>query len=272
MKLLFILIILFTSSTSWAEDEFKDSFDIDAGNAQEIADLVSRYYVGTHTLNSRQAQTDLNSATQKINLLIQNHPKNPVLYFIKGLNAGLLASLYKQSGDKRFVQSIKNKNSAFKKAIQLDNQKQTLLSASTYAAMKHGLPEEYKIKAIQKELTQGGSGDNESQYWYLHWSNINSLQKAGRFKEAQQALQNMQQELDEEGLSQSTYSKISTRAENNLNTAIQKKQALKQTKPSTTNEQPELDTKTLIIVMISVISILAFIGIAIYEFKIKKRQ
>jgi len=270
MKSLFILIIFFASSPSWAIGEFKDSFDIDAGSALETADLVSRYYLGIQALNSKQAQADLNLAKEKLNQLIQDHPQNPVLYFIKGLNASLLASLYKQSADKRFLQSIINKNSAFKKAIQLDNQKQTLLSAPAYATMKHGLPEKYKIKAIQKELAQGGSGNNESQYWYLHWSNINSLQKAGRFKEAQQALNNMQQELAQEGLSQSTYSKISAQAENNLNKAIQKKP--KRTKPPSANETPTIDTKTLIIVMISIVSILAFIGIAIYEFKIKKRK
>jgi len=274
MKRLLTLILIFITTPSWAENEFFNSFNIDVGNAHETADTISRYYLGQLPLDSNKAKIDLNNTEKNLNQLIQSSPKNPILYFIKGLNYSLLASYYKQAGDKKFKQSLKNKTSAYEKAIQLDNKKQTLLSASIYATMKYSLPEKYKIKAIQKELAQGGSGDNESQYWYLHWSNINSLQKAGRFKEAKQALKNMRQELADEGLSQSTYNKISEQAEYNLNQAIAQKRVQTNTssKPHKKIKQSKIDTKTLIIVIITIASLLAFISISVYELKIKKRK
>ncbi len=273
MKLLFSLILLFMSCSSQAEDEFIETFDLNANNAKQVADLISQYYIGKKILDSQQAQSELLDANTKLKQLIKNSPNKPILYFIKGLNHSLLASYYKQSANNKFSQELQKKNLAYQKAIQLDKQKQLLLSAQAYATMKHGLPQKYKITAIQKELAQGGSGDNESQYWYLHWSNINSLQQAGRFKDAKKAINNMKKELSDSGPDQSIYHQISTQAEKNLSLAIeQNKPVSTPPSPSKKNQQPSIDTKTLVIVIISVISILAFVGITVYEFKFKKRR
>ena len=273
MKSLVKIIALLLPLVCHAQNEFADIFEMQPVEPVAMADSITQYYIGKRNLNTDTALQQLISYNNTIDKNITQSPKDPGLYFLKGLNLSLLSSLYAKQGNALAPQALKNKLAAYKKAIELDSQTSPKLSAFAYATMKHGLPESLKIKAIQKELKLGGSGDNESQYWYLHWSNINSLQKAGRFQEAQAALNNMKRELKASGIENSAYSDIASRAEHNLNAAIKQQQKNSPARQDQAQEtHSSLDTKTLVIIIISIVSLLSILGVTLYERVIKKAR
>lgn len=267
-----LFIALSWPHISWAKNEFINHFEMSMGKNFLIADKITAYYSGNKNFHDSAGEIELNSINNKLNLLIKTSPKDSRLYFLKGLNASLLASLYNKKNKTKFKQLLQEKNQAYKKSMQLDHA-DNQLSAAIYAVMKRGLSKNKRIEALQQELKLGGSGENESQYWYLHWNNINSLQQAGRLNEANQALKNMQQELKEHNLSSSNYKIIVSHAKKSLEKAIKKKEQYKtqKTKNQRTKKK-NMDFRTLILTLISITSILILIGIAFYEIRKKKNH
>ena len=270
MKILkpLILLLIFISPLK-AETGFEELFYLHAGNASATADRVTTFHADNINLSITEKVTELNALSQNIDAFINASPDNPILWFIKGLNYSNLAAVYSsQRNAKQVDEFISQKNSAYKKAMQLDEISNTL-SAATYAVMKHGLPEDLKINAIQKELSLGGNGENESSYWYLHWSNVSALQQAGRTEEAKQALDNMKAEMLAQGVSNPDYDKLTEQVEQGINqstsiqTPTEKQQpAAAKTKPPAEREASNIvaleDLTWLLIVIIIIALIIAW--------------
>jgi len=175
---------------------------------EPVADQVTRYHAENVDSSFAMQDQQLLAISKQLDQLLQQQPQNPLLWFLQGLNYNNLASLYFDSDPVSSQQYISKKLSAYEQAMKFDETQQPHLSAAIYSTMKHGLPIDKKITAIQKELSLGGNGEDESYYWYLHWSNIHSLTQAGRLKEARQATQNMQRELEASGHSNNNYRQI----------------------------------------------------------------
>ncbi|MDH5471361.1 MAG: hypothetical protein OEY61_00760 [Gammaproteobacteria bacterium] len=218
MKILNYIILLFLlGSSALADTRFDELFDLHSDNASATADSITRFHAENINLSFTEKLTQLNALSQNIDAFIKVSPGNPLLWFMKGLNYSNLASVYNAQHDVQQADLfITQKNQAYAKAIELDT-KNNMLTAAIYATMKHGLPEDLKIIAIQKELTLGGNGENESDYWFLHWSNINALQQAGRLEEAQQALTNMKAEMLKQDISNPDYEKLTVQIEQSFN-------------------------------------------------------
>ena len=207
MKKLILLLFLL----SWqvlAQNSFEDLFDINPGKLKSVADQVTTYHAEDIDSSFDIQNQQLLAITQQLDQLIQQQPENPLLWFLKGLNYNNLASLHFNSDLITSQQYIVKKLSAYDHAMKFDETQQPHLSAAIYATMKHALPIDEKISAIQKELALGGNGEDESYYWYLHWSNIHNLTQAGRLQEARQATQNMQMELETSGHLNNDYQQI----------------------------------------------------------------
>jgi len=182
-----------------------------------------------------------------------------------------VASYYIASKNPELSRShIEHKDKAYKKALSLSKTKGKELSAAIYSTMKHGLPQKLKITATQNEISQGGNGDNDSYYWYLHWSNINQLQKAGRKKEAEDAYQTMQKELKDSGMDMSVYNSLTKQIETQT---LQKKQAKPQKKPADhKKKEDKLDTKYIIISSIAAFSAISLIIVTVIELRRKRKK
>ncbi|MFW2371851.1 MAG: hypothetical protein ACN4GM_01920 [Gammaproteobacteria bacterium] len=207
MKII-IVLLLFMPCQILAQNAFEELFDVNPGNTKLLADQVTLYHAENIDSSFAEQNQQLNSISQQLDQLLQQQPKNPLLWFLQGLNYNNLASLYFNTDILRSQQYTAKKLSAYEQAMKLDKTQQPHLSAAIYSTMKHALPMDKKITAIQKELSLGGNGENESYYWYLHWSNIHSLTQAGRLDEAQQATQKMQRELEASGHSNDNYQQI----------------------------------------------------------------
>ncbi|MCW8910356.1 MAG: hypothetical protein OQK76_07010 [Gammaproteobacteria bacterium] len=268
MKLfnIFILLLAFVSPVI-ADTGFEELFHLNADNASTTADRVTNFHADNINISIAEKITELNALSQNIDSFINASPDNAVLWFIKGLNYSNLAAIYNvQRDDQKVSLFINKKNTAYEKAMQLDQTANTL-TAAIYAVMKHGLPEALKITAIQKELSLGGNGENESYYWYLHWSNVSALQQAGRIDEAKQALENMKSEMLEQGISNPDYDKLTQQVEQDINhppqTQTEKQDTATRKKESTTNNRNHSvvaleDLTWLLIVVIIIALILAW--------------
>ena len=139
--------------------------------------------------------------------------------------------------------------------------------------MKHGLPESLKIEAIQKEVQLGGNAPNESYYWHLHWSLVNSLEQAGRFEEAEAALDNMKQEMENQGVTNPDYQQIARRAQLELAEARQQHQQsqAQRTAQQEQKTKSESDLKSIIIWSVTLFALFSILGVTVYELVIKKK-
>lgn len=233
-----ILLIVFISPVM-ADTRFEELFYLHAGNATATADRVTSYHADNINISSTEKLTELNALSHNLDAFIKASPENAVLWFLKGLNYSNHASVYSAQNNSAQVEKfITQKNRAYEKAMQLDQSKNTL-TAAVYAAMKHGLPENLKITAIQKELSLGGNGENESSYWYLHWSNISALEQAGRTDEAKQAFNNMKAEMLEQGISNPDYNELTTQIEHSIKNQAQTKKQ----KPTPVNQKSPVETR-----------------------------
>ena len=268
MKIFNILILLLAFiSPATADTRFEELFHLNADDASITADRVTNFHADNINISFSEKITELNALSQDIDSFINASPDNPALWFLKGLNYSNLAAIYSvQHDDQKVNLFINKKNSAYEKAIQLDQTGNTL-TAAIYSVMKHGLPEALKITAIQKELSLGGNGENESYYWYLHWSNVSALQLAGRTDEAKQALKNMKAEMLEQGISNPDYDKITQQVEQDINhpqqTLIEQQNPATTKMESTTNKQNHRvvaleDLIWLLIIIIIIALILAW--------------
>ena len=267
MKILksLLLLLIFISPVQ-ADTGFEDLFYLHAGNASDTADRVTNFHADNINLSVTEKVNELNALSQNIDAFINASPDNADLWFIKGLNYSNLAAIYSAQGDAQQVeQFIDKKNSAYEKAMQLD-QTSNILTAAIYATMKHGLPEALKINAIQKELSLGGNGENESSYWYLHWSNVSALQQAGRTEEAKQALNNMKAEMAAQDVSNADYGKLTKQIEQSIKqppqtqTQTEKQQpAASKTKPpaeSESNSPVALEDLTWLLIVVIIIALI----------------
>ena len=275
MKYLLILIfVISVLSPVYAETRFNELFESEQSDFLDIADRITTYHTEDLPLPSNEKLNELLALSQNIDTILKAHQNDPTYWFMLGLNESNIASIYsQQKNTSELEKHIARKNMAYENAIKFDSDQQTL-TASMYATMKHGLPEALRITAIQRELALGGNGENESYYWHLHWSNINALQQAGRHVEAQQAINNMKQELADNKLSKSDYSKIVSRAEKQLEESINQSRipTSQQTENKNREDSIKLDFRTIVIGAIAIAAILSIIIVAYYEFVIRRKR
>lgn len=199
MKKYISIFILFFSSFSLAS-EFEEAFDMPAQGFSRQANRVVAYLDSSSDADMSQQDDEFDYISKSLLKIESSFNLNPGYWFVRGLHAKNLISFNLQKGDVGNISSlVKEKNKYYAVAMDLDKKYSPHLSANAYAAMKSGLPAVLKQQAIKAELALGGSGENESYYWYLHWSNVNELQKQGRMGDAEQALENMKKELKNSG-------------------------------------------------------------------------
>ncbi|HEX5636765.1 MAG TPA: hypothetical protein VFY78_06735 [Gammaproteobacteria bacterium] len=220
-----------------ADTDFNHFFNANIEQHKAVADRIATYHSTDIALDIQLQQTELEALQQSVETLTQTAPAEPLYWFISGLNHNNLAALFSaQKNETATSRHIEQRNLAYRKAMQLDQTPPLKLSAAIYATMKTGLPEADKIKAIESEIKQGGSGESDDQYIQLHWSRVHALEKSGRHDEAQQALAEMQREISRLELNNPDYQIIVERAQDEINQgrAAEKQPAPKpqaQTKP-----------------------------------------
>ncbi len=276
MKIRQLTFFLFLWPLSiYAETGFNELFDTELDILVIQADRVATYHAEDIKSALASTQTELEILNQTLEQVLQQQPQHPILWFIKGLNYSNLAAYHADSDRELSLHYSENKQQAYIQAMMLDNNNSPHLTAAIYATMKHGLPLNNKIKALQKELSLGGNGENESYYWYLHWSNINSLQQAGRRQEAEQALMNMQKEMKARGLDQSIYQQLVSQARKSIETP----KTLARPVTSQTDEvetppekTPAQSFTTQILWLLITLSVVLFIVAIIYERRQHKKN
>lgn len=212
MNKLYLLVFLMLPCISSAS-VFEESYSMTVRDFSREANRVTYYAKDNVALDKDQQDKELRYLTAKLNSLQDSQKTNPVYWFVRGLHARNLASYFQYFGELTKVdKQLLDKNKFYQRAMDLDKIPPMKLSAVAYAVMKPGLPDELKQRAIETEISLGGSGEDDSYYWYLHWSNINVLSQQGRFNEAQLAMEKMQKDLDDQGLGESAYLSLLNRA------------------------------------------------------------
>jgi len=287
MQMLFIkslFVFLFSISLCNASSSFIEQFQVDSVIDKKLANRITQYNTEDIKLSLPNQKFELLKIDKQLNKL-NTHKDKAIYWFIKGLHYKNLADFYMQNNNPSLAyENIKNKNLAYKKAIELD-QSNKQLSAAIFSTMKLGLPEDLKIQATKNELALGGNGDSDSYYWYLHWSNIDQLQNAGRQDEAKAAYKTMQRELKNSGMDMSVYSSLTKKIETqtlNINSSQNNKKPSPAKKEKTTqkpnaepkekNSPKKYDTKFIIIFSIAVFSIISLITAVVYEVKRKRKK
>lgn len=198
MKIYVLIFILFFPMTSYSS-EFEEAFDLSAKGFARQANRVVLFLESNSDFDTSQQKKEFDYISDSLSSMENEKKLNSIYWFVRGLNAKNIASFHHQLGNSNKAFSfIKDKNKYYAMAMDVDKKYEPHLSARAYAAMKPGLPDVLKQQAIKAELSLGGSGENESYYWYLHWSNVNELQKQGRINEAKDALVAMKKELSED--------------------------------------------------------------------------
>jgi len=197
MKILLIMISCLLSFLVSAS-EFEEAFDMSANGFSREANRIVVFADSAPSRDVILQQNEFDFISKSLAAKEAIYTINPIYWFIRGLHAKNMASFYQQNNQPdKVVDKIKEKNKFYLKAMSVDKKHSPDLSARAYAAMKSGLPDDSKQQAIAAELGLGGSGESESYYWLLHWSNINELKKLGKLDEAKIALANMKKELAE---------------------------------------------------------------------------
>lgn len=215
MKKYFSMASLFTAlfvlNPTFASG-FEEMFDSSANGFSRQASRVVGFMSSNSEFDVLQQKKEFDFISVSLIGIEEQFINNPVYWFVRGLHSKNMASYYQSTEKPALIkESLREKNKHYLMAMSLDKNHEPHLSASVYAEMKSGLPEKYKQEAIQAELGLGGSGESDSYYWYLHWSNVNELQKQGRLEEAGAALLKMKKELnesDQENVYKALYEKI----------------------------------------------------------------
>jgi len=269
LRIIFFISIFTYANICSSAANFGDYFQIKSEIDSAIADRVTHYYSEDVQLSSTQQQLELLKLELQLSDIESDNTEKAIYWFIRGLNDRNLAAHYTHSNDQETSNKyIENKNTAYKNALRLAKNNPHKLSPAIYSTMKHGLPQDLKIEATQFELTQGGNIDNESAYWYLHWSNVDQLKKAGRHEEAEEAFQNMQKEMQEKNVDMTVYAELNKQVE---------KQTLKQvTEPPTPvqqeTEESKLINNNVIMPALLIIALLSLVLLTIYELFIKTNK
>jgi hypothetical protein len=223
---LFYVFLIFSlwPITASAQTFFSESFEYNGAPLPDYVDRIADEYLRDSPEPAQQRLQQFQSYSE---LLQQPHDGNQkaTWYFIQGLNDLNIISILKQIQSESDIdnQSEIDKydqklQQAFKNAMAVD-QKSKELTAYMYVIMQRSFEGDLKIEAAQNELRLGGSGDSEASYWFKHWQVIGALKDAGRFDEAEQALNEMNQQLKSAGLQNSAYSLIPQRAAQDLSQA-----------------------------------------------------
>ncbi len=281
---LFLCLLLISIQPCSANTSFIEQFQIEPLINEETADRIIQYYSEDISLPLEQQKDELFMLETRLNTASTLHEEKAVYWFIRGLLQQNIASYYTLLKKPQFAKThLNNKNKAYEKAMALAKKPNNNLSASIYSTMKHGLPQNLKIEATKNELALGGNGESESYYWYLHWSNIDQLKKAGRDKEAETAYKNMQRELKNSGQNTAIYKDLSKKIEKKTLEKIEKPEPQSGSKPEkteksktpektgTSKNRPEY-SKYTIIFSVAIFSILILIGLIIHELVQKKKN
>lgn len=263
----------FTGSWCLANTRFIDQFQVDPVIEAQLANKITEYYSEDIKLPINEQRAELLKLDGQLDKLNQAHSENAVFWFIKGLHHKNMASLYTEESNISLAKSQMKLNSeAFEKSIQLAASPNNQLSSSIFSTMKYNLPQDLKIEATQNEIKLGGNGDNDSYYWYLHWSNIDQLEKAGRKEEAKQAYKNMQRELKNSNADMSVYQTLTKKIETETFNHSPAKQAQPKAKvkPPAENKKEddkskEYDIKYIVILSVILLSIISVVAVTAYE-------
>ncbi len=277
ISLLFLILTPFSLCS--ANANFYEHFQTEPLISESLANRITEYYSEDIPLPLPQQRIELLNIETQLNNQEKKHSDNAVYWFIKGLNHRNIASYYVDNNNLPLANShVNSKNNAYKKAIELGNTPKNQLTAPIFSTMKHGLPEDMKIEATKNEIALGGNGESDSYYWYLHWSNIDQLKKAGRKDEALAAYKKMQAELKNSGMDMSIYNSLTKKIESETLKGIKtekpaNKPQAKKVKTHKKPKEPEksYDRKYIIIVSVILFSAIIIIAVAIYEF-IQKRK
>jgi len=269
---IFLYIIIFAyPGLCFAAASFSDYFQIKPEIDNVIADRVTYYYSEDIQLSTAKQQVELLKLESQLIAAESSHTEQATYWFIRGLNDRNLAAYYTHTNKQELTNKyIKNKDKAYKNALQLAKNNPLKLSAAIYSTMKHGLPQDLKIAATQFELAQGGNIENESAYWYLHWSNVDQLKKAGRHDEADKAFQDMQKAMQENNVDMSVYGDLNKQIEKQTLNTAEKETSLHPKKEEAENN--ELINKEVVMPSLLIIALLALALVTIYEFFIKRKR
>jgi hypothetical protein len=266
--IIYIAAFFYTGLCS-AAASFGDYFQIKSEIESAIANRITHYYSEDVQLSTTQQQVELLKLESQLIAIESSHTDRAIYWFIRGLNDRNLAAHYTHINKQETANKyIKNKNNAYKNALKLAKNNPQILSAAIYSTMKHGLPQDLKIKATQFELAQGGNVDNESAYWYLHWSNVDQLKKAGRHDEADKAFHDMQKAMQEKNVDMSIYADFNKQVEKQT-LKISEKQATSTKKEEA--EENELISKEVVMPALLIIALLSLALVTVYEFFIKRK-
>ena len=277
----FVLHVILTSiSLCSANTRFVEQFQTGSIIDEAIADRITEYYSEDIPLTLEQQKTELLNLQNQLDSLAKNYSDKAIYWFIKGLHHKNFASYYIEKNNSPLAMNhVNNKNMAFKKALELGKLPGNKLSAAIFSTMKHGLPQELRIEATKNEIGLGGNGDNDSYYWYLHWSNIDQLEKAGRKEEAQAAYKTMQRELQRSDMDMSVYSSLTKKIETETLGKLTPKASNSSPPPEKKIQAPEkkdspkkYDIKYIIILSVILLSILITLAVTIYEFAQKRKK
>ena len=281
-----LFLILTPASVCYAEASFIEQFQIQAEIDKNIANRITEYYTEDIQLPLIKQKIELLSLEKKLNSIRNEYKDKPVYWFIKGLNHQNLASYYNTTNNQQLSEThLNKKNKAYQKILQMSDADTNKLSAAIFSTMKHGLPQDLKIKATENELRLGGNGESDSYYWYLHWSKINQLKLAGKNKEAELAYEDMKKELNNSKMDMSKYENLTTEIEKNtlkqpaatdqvVSEPIQKKLKNTSATPKVAkNKKTDSDTNMTLLVSILIFIIFNVIIIsAFYLTKLKNNK
>jgi len=277
---LLLCILLATTPICSASIQFVDLFGIDPLINKALANRITEYHSENISLPPEQQKIELLKLDKQLEKISDSYSNKAIYWFIRGLHFKNLAAYYFDSKNDPLTKEFMNKkNAAYKNAIELNENDNNQLSAAIFSTMKHGLSDNLKIKATKKEIALGGNGDNDSYYWYLHWSNIDQLEKAGRKDEAKAAYKQMQKELKNSDMDMSIYDTLTEKIEtqtlkqSSLKTQQKTKAPIKRKpEPKTKSKTIKYDTKIIIISSIAVFSVLSLIGVIIFELRRKRKK
>gem|GEM_PF-4211802 len=279
-----LYLMLFSTSTCSANTRFIDQFQISPLINEVTSDRIASYYSEDIALPLEQQKTELFELNEQLESIAREHSNKAVYWFIKGLLHKNIASYYTDIEDSLLATThINSKNMAYKKAIELSSIPNNQLSAAIFSTMKHGLPQDLKIQATQNELSMGGNGEDDSYYWYLHWSNIDQLEKAGRKEDALEAYKKMQIELKQSNMDMSIYDSLTKKIESETlkkssvesppsDTAVKKINIRANVKKEKKENTKPLDKKYVVIFSIILISVISIVIVMIYEVMQKQKK
>jgi len=270
----FLFCVIFVSSSiCQANNSFIEQFQVTPIIDEILANKITEYYSEDINLPLKQQRIELLQVDSQLENLSNTHSNSAVFWFIKGLHHKNMASYYAEEKNLPLINShMTLNNKAFEKSIELAKQPGNQLSSSIFSTMKHSLPQDLRIEVTKNEIKLGGNGDNDSYYWYLHWSNIDQLEKAGRKEEAMQAYKKMQRELKASDADMSIYKTLTKKIETEtLNISAQKKPEPKTQKPKPKPAEKKkdkaktYDTKYVVILGVILFSIVSIVAVTAYE-------